>query len=303
MLAAAVLAAPAHALPLLDNPWLERGPLNIAHQGGEIENPSNTLYAFERSLESGADMLETDVHLTADGHVVAIHDETVDRTTNGSGSVEDMTLAQIKALDAAHWFVPDVGTTHSAPEEDYVFRGVATGARPAPEGFEPNDFTVATLEEILTRFPGVLLNVELKPTTRQTGRLELAVAQLLAEHGRTNDVIVVSFLDHSTELFKLMAPAVHTAVGTVQAGLFKLSAEGPLPGLPNPRYQALQVPTEFNGIPVTSPDFVHDAHANGLAVHVWTINDRSTMESLLAMGADGVMTDRPSLLADVLAGG
>ena len=302
MLALAI-APSAHAQLLPDNPWLERRPLNIAHQGGEIENPSNTLYAFTTSLASGADMLETDVHLTADGHVVAIHDETVDRTTNGSGSVEDMTLAQIKALDAAHWFAAGRGTTRNAPEQDYVFRGVATGEQAPPPGFTANDFTVATLDEILTRYPGVPLNVELKPTTRMTGRLEVAVAQLLAEHGRTHDVIVVSFLDHSTELFKLLAPQVHTAVGTVQAGVFKLSAEGALPGLPNARYKALQVPIEFNGIPVTNEDFVTDAHANGLAVHVWTINDPVEMEHLLAIGADGVMTDRPSVLEAVLAGG
>lgn len=303
-LACAVLAAPAQAqaLPFGDNPWLERGPLNIAHQGGEIENPSNTLYAFTTALAGGADMLETDVHLTADGHVVAIHDETVDRTTNGSGSVEDLTLAQIKALDAAHWFVPGVGTTHEAAEGDYVFRGMALGERTPPEGFTANDFTVATLDEILTRYPGVPLNVELKPTTRMTGRLEVAVAQLLAEHGRTHDVIVVSFLDHSTELFKLLAPSVHTAVGTFQAGLFKLSAEAALPGLPNPRYQALQVPIEFNGIPVVNEGFVTDAHANALAVHVWTINDPAEMGHLLDIGADGVMTDRPSVMEAVLAG-
>lgn len=300
--ALAATAAPAAAQLPLDNPWLERRPLNIAHQGGEIENPSNTLYAFTRALASGADMLETDVHLTADGHVVAIHDETVDRTTNGSGSVEDLTLAQIKALDAAHWFVPDVGTTHGAAPADYTLRGVATGEQPPPPGFVPNDFTVATLEEILQRWPGVPLNVELKPTTKMTGRLEVAVAQLLAEYGRTDDVIVVSFLDHSTELFKLLAPDVHTAVGTVQAGLFKLSAEGPLPGAPNPRYKALQVPIEFGGIPVVNEDFVTDAHANAFAVHVWTINDAAVMRDLLDIGADGVMTDRPALLESVLSG-
>lgn len=298
MLVALAAPAAAHAAA---NPWLERRPLNIAHQGGEHEAPSNTMYAFRTALATGADVLETDVHLTADGHVVAIHDETVDRTTNGSGSIEDMTLAQVKALDAAHWFVPDRGATRNAAP-NYVFRGVRTGQRPPPAGFSPDDFAVTTLDELLTAFPGVLTNIELKPTARMTGRLELAVAQLLARHGRTTDVIVVSFLDHSTELFKLLAPDVHTAVGTVQAGLFKLSAEGALPGLPNPRYQALQVPIAFNGVAVTNEDFVANAHANQLAVHVWTINDRAEMEHLLAIGADGVMTDRPSVLEDVLAG-
>ena len=130
LLVFAALAAPASA-----NPWLDRGPLNIAHQGGEHEVPSDTLYGFKTALPKGVDVLELDVHLTADGHVVALHDTTVDRTTNGSGTVEQMTLEQIKALDAAYWFVPGVGTSHSGAAADYAFRGIATGERPPPDGF------------------------------------------------------------------------------------------------------------------------------------------------------------------------
>ena len=284
------------------NPWLERRPLNIAHQGGEIEAPSDTLYAFRTALDKGADVLEMDVHLTADNRVVVIHDETVDRTTNGSGSVEQMTLAQVKALDAAHWFVPDVGTTHGAAAEDYTLRGIATGERPPPEGFTANDFTVPTLDEVLDTFPGVLTNIELKPTVAMSGRLERAVADLLAARGRTDDVIVVSFNDQSVELFKAMAPDVHTAVATGQAGAFWASSQGALPGAPNPRYVALQVPIEFGPATVVTPDFIADAHANDLAVHVWTINDEQEMRTLLEWGADGVMTDRPTLLERVIAG-
>ena len=283
------------------NPWLERRPLNIAHQGGEIEAPSDTLYAFRTALDKGADVLEMDVHLTADNRVVVIHDETVDRTTNGTGSVEQMTLAQIKALDAAHWFVPGVGTTHDAGPAEYTLRGIATGEKPPPEGFTANDFTVPTLDEVLDTFPGVLTNIELKPTVAMTGRLEQAVADLLAARGRTDDVIVVSFVDQSLELFKAIAPDVHTAMATGQAGAFWASSQGPLPGAPNPRHVALQVPIEFNGATVVTPDFIADAHANDLAVHVWTINDEATMRQLFEWGADGVMTDRPTLLERVIA--
>jgi glycerophosphoryl diester phosphodiesterase len=294
-LAAAVLAAPAAA-----NPWLERRPLNIAHQGGEHEAPSDTLYAFKRAAALGADVLEMDLHMTKDGHVVVMHDETVDRTTNGSGSVENMTLAQVKGLDAAYWFVPGPGTTHSAPASDYLFRGVATGQRPPPDGYAPNDFTIPTLREVLEEFPDVLINLELKPTTRMTGRLEPAVARLLAEFRRVDDVIVVSFLDHSLELFKAVAPRVHTATATGQAAAFWASSQGAAPGLPNPRHVALQVPTDFNGIHVLHDSFIADAHANDLAVHVWTINDEKTMRDLLAAGADGIMTDRPTMLERLL---
>ena len=301
VLAAALLGAPAAGAQLLaPNPWLERRPLNIAHQGGEIEAPSDTLYAFKTALEKGADVLEMDVHLTADNRVVVLHDETVDRTTNGSGSVENMTLAQVKALDAAHWFVPNVGTTHSRPAADYTLRGIATGEKAPPEGFTANDFTIPTLDEVLDAFPDTFINVELKPTVAQTGRLELAVANLLRAKDRTDDVIVVSFLDHLLTIFKVFAPDVHTAAATGQVGAFWASSQGPLPGAPNPLHVALQVPMVFNGIPVMSQDFVADAHRNNLAVHVWTINDAATMRQLLAWGADGIMTDRPTLLQSIL---
>jgi glycerophosphoryl diester phosphodiesterase len=300
LLAFVSLAAPASAQVVTDNPWLERAPLNIAHQGGEHEVPSDTLYGFKTALPKGVDVLELDIHLTADGHVVALHDTTVDRTTNGSGTVEQMTLAEIKALDAAHWFVPDVGTSHSRSPDEYVFRGIATGERPPPEGFEPNDFRIPTLDEVLTAFPDTLVNIELKQSN-STGRFEMAVADLLRKHDRVDDVIVVSFLDHSLEVFKALAPDVHTATATVNAAAFWASSQGPLPGAPNPRHVALQVPTNFSGIPViTSDDFVTNANANGLAVHVWTINDRAAMEQLLDWGVQGIMTDRPTLLEEVL---
>src|ERR687895_157792 len=242
------LPAGASAQLVTDNPWLERGPLNIAHQGGEIEAPSDTLYAFKTAKRKGADVIETDVHLTADGRVVVLHDETVDRTTNGSGSVEQMTL-----------------------------------------------------DQVLEAFPRTLLNIELKPTTAMTGRLEAAVAELLRRHRRSDDVIVVSFNDSQVELFKALAPEVHTAPGTGQVAAFWASSQGPGPGTPNPQHVALQVPETFNGLTVVSPDFIADAHANNLAVHVWTVNDADDMRRLLRWEVDGIMTDRPTLLERVLA--
>jgi glycerophosphoryl diester phosphodiesterase len=232
---ALALAANASAQLVTNNPWLDQRPLNIAHQGGEIEAPSDTLYAFKTAEQKGADVIETDVHLTADGRVVVLHDETVDRTTNGSGSVEQMTLEQVKRLDAAYWFIEGEGTVHAGrPASHFTWRGVATGERPPPQGFEPNDFKIPTLDEVLAAFPDTRLNIELKPTTGMSGRLEAAVAALLAEHGRSDDVIVVSFNDAQVELFKALAPQVHTAPGTGQVAAFWTSSQGPGPGSPNP---------------------------------------------------------------------
>lgn len=292
--------APAASAQLPENPWLDRRPLNIAHQGGENEAPSDTLYAFGTALEKGSDVLEMDVHITSDGHVVVIHDATVDRTTDGSGSVEQKTLAEVKQLDAAHWFAPGKGTTHSEPESAYVYRGVATGAKPPPPGYTANDFTIPTLREVLQRWPDRLLNIELKPTVAKSGTLEKAVADLLAEFNRKTDVIVVSFNDQSVEVFKALAPDVHTATATGETAAYWASSQQALPGAPNPRYVALQVPEVFAGVTVITPDFIDNAHDNGLAVHAWTINDRPTMEKLLDWGADGIMTDYPTLLEQVL---
>ena len=312
-IATAVLTAVVLVLPLQNaghatdvdaaNPWLDRRVLNIAHQGGEIEAPSNTLFAFKTAKEKGADVLELDVHATADGELVVIHDATVDRTTNGEGRVDQMTLEEIKKLDAAHWFIPDCGTCVEESNSLYTYRGYATGVRPIPpelSGFQPNDFKIPTLREVLDTFPRDFINIEIKATAPETQPYEDKLAALLEEFGRTDDTIVVSFLDHAVELFKTYAPDVHTATGTGEAGAFWASTQGPLPGTPSLRHQALQVPIEFNGVTVVTEEFVKEAHANGLAVHVWTINDRAEMEWLIEIGVDGIMTDRPTLLEEVL---
>lgn len=294
-------AGPLHSGPTVDNPWLDRGVLNIAHQGGEIEAPSDTMYAFRTALAKGADLLELDVHATADGHIVVLHDTTVDRVTDGSGRLDQLTLKQIQRLDAAYWFVPDCGTCHGRPDAEYTLRGIATHQRRAPKGFTWKDFRIPTLEEVLKAFPDVPINIEIKNTAPDTAPYERALADLLARYGRVDDVIVVSFLDHAIEQFKVWAPDVHTATATGETGLFWASSQHALPGAPNPRYVALQVPITFNGVPVVDADFVADAHASGLAVHVWTINDRPAMEWLIDIGVDGIMTDRPTLLQQVLA--
>ena len=305
-LAALVVAAfivPATAATAADNLWLDRKVLNIAHQGGEIEAPSNTLYAFKTAVKKGSDVLELDVHATSDRELVVLHDATVDRTTNGTGRVDQMTLEAIKKLDAAYWFVPECGTCNDRPVGDFAYRGFATGDKKLKgrfARFSPNDFKIPTLREVLETFPDMLINIEIKATAPETMPYEQELADLLHEYGRGSDTIVVSFLDHAVEAFKTFAPDVDTATGTGEAGAFWATTQGPLPGAPSPRHQALQVPITFNGITVVTEEFVKEAHDNGLAVHVWTINKRSEMEWLIDIGVDGIMTDRPTLLETVL---
>lgn len=308
------------ALPLDtldDNPWLDRGDLVIAHAGGLHESPGNTLFAFEEALRNGSDGFEVDLHRTLDGHVVALHDPTVDRTTDGTGPVQHMTLEEVKALDAAYWWIPDQGSdNHSAPEDAYVYRGVATGDVDPPAGYEPNDLRVPTLDELLQRVADVLADLgrsktdivmvlELKAASPTYQPFEHLVAERLVAHGFTGDnVMAGSFNDATLEAFKAHAAAsglhARTSVPLGQAAAFWASSQEEAPGTPNPQHDALQVPPVYNGIPVMSQDLVDDAHANGLAVHVWTINDEDAMHHYLDLGVEGILTDRPTLLQDVL---
>jgi glycerophosphoryl diester phosphodiesterase len=240
-------------------------------------------------------MLEGDLHATADGAVVVMHDATVDRTTDGTGRIDSMTLAEVKALDAAYNFQDPPGV--------YPYRGIATGEVAPPSGFTAGDFRVPTLTELVNRFPGVPFTLEIKSGAPETLPYHDEIAAVLRDTGRTDDVVVASFVDTHLEAFKVVAPEVSTATATGQTAAFWASVRGPLPGAPNPRYHALQVPVTFSGVEVIDQagDFVRKAQANGFVVHVWTINDRPTMEWLLDIGVDGIMTDRPSLLAQVLS--
>ena len=295
------------------NPWLVNGgaPLNYAHRGGVIDFPENTLYAYAEVARAGADVLEMDVYQTSDNELVILHDLDVDRTTNGSGDVVDLTLAELRELDAAYWFVPGEGTPHDRPEEAYVFRGIATGDKPPPPGYSAADFRIPTLEEALQRFPGELINVELKPDLDGTGEYERQIATLLQRYGRYRDMIAASFVDAALNNFKAVAPCVPTSVPLDQATGLVLGSQGGGIIPPVPEHIAFQVPFDTSQVnpeqlppgiflEVVTADFVADAHAANLAVQVWTINSCEEMLRMIDLGVDAIMTDRPLLLEELL---
>lgn len=296
------------------NPWRVFGadPLNYAHRGGVIDFPENTLYAYAEVATVGADVLEMDVYQTLDNELVILHDLSVDRTTNGEGQVVDLTLAELRELDAAYWFVPGVGTPRDRPEADYVFRGIATGDRPPPPGYSREDFRIPTLEEALQRFAGNLLNVELKPDLDGIGDYEQQIATLLLRYGRTSDIIAASFVDEAATAFKQAAPCIPTSVPLGQGTGLVLGAQGPGIIPPVPEHVSFQVPPDTSQITgdgqlpddfflqVVNEDFVADAHAANLAVQVWTINACEDMLQMMALGVDAIMTDRPVLLQSLL---
>jgi glycerophosphoryl diester phosphodiesterase len=286
-------AAPAPAA----NRWLGDGVMNMAHQGGEDELPSNTMYAFRKAIRAGADALELDVSPTKDGRLVVMHDWQVDRTTNGTGYLTDLTLAQVRKLDAAHNFVPGRNAVSGLPARRYPYRGIRTGSKKPPKGFRRTDFRVPTLAEVLRAFPHTPINIEIK------GRDDLEAnflhnAELLAamlQNTRRRDLIVVSFNQRAVNRFHELVPQVDVAPGIDGIAGFLLGGASPGPGV-----VALQIPITFESggqtVQVTTPESVLQSHRAGYAVHVWLSNDeenRRVYDRLLNMCVDGVMAARP----------
>jgi len=250
-------------------------PLILAHKGGDGLAPGNTLAAFTRGLQEGADILETDARLTADGYVVLFHDETVDATTDGTGKVADLTLAELQKLDAGYDWSPDGGTS-------YPFRG--KGLR------------IVTLEEALQAFPDARFNIDMKTHTQQMVK---AVAEVVQRTGAQNRVLVTSFDATTARAFRSLMPGIPSSLADDEAKLFFGLQLLHLTMVYSPPAAAAQVPEYQGSLRVVTPHFVEAAHSRGMQVHVWTVNDQADMRRLLDMGVDGIVTDYPDVLANI----
>ena len=281
---------PVPADVLRPSAWLDRRVIAYAHQGGAWEAPSSTLHAITAALEAGATGIELDVHATRDGRLVVSHDPTVDRTTNRTGAIADLTYDELAGLDNAYWWAPGADVSPGLSPEEYPFRGRA-----------PKDhrFGFALLEEVLEEFGGTVLNLDIKQTAPVVTPYEEALAAMLRRFGRVEDVIVASFLDTATDAFSTFAPEVPTSAGTVAVAAFYQAVQAGATPAPL-AHVALQVPARFGEMTLVDRRFVEVAHEQGLAVHVWTIEEEDEMRDLCALGVDGIITDRPTALVGVL---
>jgi glycerophosphoryl diester phosphodiesterase len=254
------------------------GPLFFAHRGGSLLAPENTLAAFDRGAHLGADALELDIQETRDGELVVIHDTTVDRTTDSTGPVATFTLDALRRLDAGYRFSPDGGVT-------FPFRGQGHG--------------IPTLREVFARYPGLRINIDLKESN--VGR-EQRLWEMIQEYEAQDRTLVASGDLHPPIVrFRAMTGGqVATSASRDEIRGFLFGTWARVARWLRLPYLALQVPETWRGIRVVSPRFIAAAHRRGLDVHVWTVDDDATMRRLLAWGADGVMTDRPDVLARVL---
>lgn len=265
------------ARPRPEHPFFRDRPevLVIAHQGGEELRPSNTLVAYQHAVDLGVDVLEMDMHSTADGVLVLSHDDTVDRLTGGSGRISEMSWEELQTLDAGYRWSED--------GESFPYRD--------------QGITIPSLEEVFTAFPDVPMVIEIK---QQEPPIVEPFCALIKEYGREEDVLVASFHPDTMRAFREACPEVATS-GTEQEirPFYVLNRLG-LASLYTSPAEAFQVPEYSGDLHVVSAGFVRGAHGRNVDVHVWTVNETADMERLLALGVDGIITDRPDRLLALL---
>ncbi|MGA9370696.1 MAG: glycerophosphodiester phosphodiesterase family protein [Solirubrobacterales bacterium] len=320
-LSAVVLAPSAGAVAPNPNPWLQNRFLVMAHQGGEDEAPSNTMFALKSAIQDrGADSLELDVNMSSDGQLMVIHDDTwkriacTDALCPGPDSsteqhrpateVNDLTAAELQQLDAGYWFRPgSYSHDYTLPDSAYPYRGIRTGAVPPPTGYSPEDFVIPTLKQVLDTFPGIPINVEIKMIKTTTGTAggcvmdngtqycddpdsSMPVADALAgllnnEPQSVRDNVIV--VSFSDQLLAEFHQMDHTP-NVALAGATDGTTNFALFGTtPNPDVAAFQVPPEQSGFDV--PQLLlqnQHAHELGYAVHVWTNGDQDETDASYA---------------------
>ena len=243
------------AYPFLDWP----GPLAFAHRGGASEVPENTMPAFEHAVRLGFRYLETDAHITADGVLVAFHDDRLDRVTDRTGVIAELPWSEVR-------------------------RAKVGGREPIP-----------LLEDLLTAWPDVRINIDPKQDA-----VAAPLARVLRHTATVDRVCVGAFSDRRiAHVRELAGPGLCTSMGPREVARLVAAARG-LPGGAGITSPCAQVPARQGRLPLVTQGFVAAAHRRGVQVHVWTVDDADEMVRLLDLGVDGLMTDRPQVLKDVL---
>lgn len=256
------------------NPFRIGRPLVIPHGGGDGLFPENTLYAYEHSLALGGDVVDADVQITADGIPVALHDSTVDRTTNGSGAAATKSYAELSTLDAGWRFERD-GL--------YPFRG--------------QGITIPTIESLLDAFPETLFTLDLKDLRTSAVR---PLCDLLRSSGRTRDVYVGVDTSEQVALFRETCPEVETSGTDEERKAARAARESHDTTFVS--NQAVSQPEYIgsDGNPRVTADSLEFSHRNNTAVLPWVIDDPDEMRTLIKLGVDGIYTRRPDVMIDVL---
>lgn len=247
------------------------GVVVLAHRGWRGLYPENTMLSFRKAAELPIDGLEIDIHSTADGVLVVCHDDTVDRTTNGSGRIQEYTFAELQQLDAGYRFTPDGGQT-------FPFRG--------------QEITIPTLTEVFETFPNLWINIDMK---QETPSLVRPFAELIRQHNVAHRLCVGSFSNQTVADFRRACPEVARSASHAETARWFALSKLRLDRFYWGDSHVLQIPEidPDSGWRLVIPRSVRAAHRNNIAVHVWTVNETADMQRLLDMGVDGLISDFP----------
>ena len=260
------------------NPFADdSGIIVLAHRGGGGLWPENTIMAFEGAANLGVDGLELDIHQTKDGRLVVIHDPTIDRISDGSGAVKNMTLAEVQAVDAGYWWTADGGET-------FPYRG--KGA------------TIPTLEEVFVNFPHLWINIDIK---QHEPPIVEPFVEMVREFGMTNKIVVGSFSERTIQAFRNECPEALTAASMQETRRLFVMNKLLIGRFYNGHAAALQIPEFYGRRRIITSRFVKAAHKKKTAVHVWTVDEENDMERLIALGVDCIITDYPDRLLKLIA--
>ncbi|MGM8214267.1 glycerophosphodiester phosphodiesterase [Bacillaceae bacterium W0354] len=257
------------------------GPIVVAHRGGVALAPENTIEAISLAQDIGVDVVEIDIHMTKDGHLVLMHDPSVDRTTDGKGLVQEYTLEEFLTLDAGYHFVDLEG--------NYSYRGLGL--------YKP------TLKEVFASFPDMKFMLEVKHTNPKKVHDEIAknLWDLIQQYGMEDQVLVSSFDQKVINSFDKYAKG-RVALGTGRqiAFNFVLSHKLFMRNLFSPTGDVIQLPKKNRYFNFFTKSMIKGAQRIGMDIHYWTINDAKTMRKMIDAGVDGIITDRPDLLIEIL---
>lgn len=257
------------------------GPIVIAHRGGVALAPENTIEAIKIAEEIGVDVVEVDIHMTKDGYLVLMHDPSVDRTTDGTGYVHEYTLEDFLSLDAGYNFVDIHG--------NYSYRGLGV--------YKP------TLKEVFERFPNMKFMLEVKHTNPAHLHDDIAreLWSLIEEYNMENNVLVTSFDQKILSRFNEYAQGqVALGTGRQVAFNFVMSHKFFMRNLFQPTGDVIQLPRKNKYFNFFTKSLIDGAHRLGLDIHYWTINEANTMREMIDLGVDGIITDRPDVLINIL---
>lgn len=249
----------------------------LAHRGAPKDFPENTISSFKKAVELGADVLEADIHFTKDKKFAVIHDDTLERTTDGTGKAADYTLDELKKFDAGYRFSSDKGKL-------FPYRGAG--------------MTIPSLEELLIEFPVERFNIDLKSKNPEQIKY---YADIIKKFNAEKRILTAS--KHTSLLKKIrrIFPDMATSLGLREIVYLLILSKLGLERIYNIEGDVLQIPLKYRRVKLAVKSFIRKAHQKKLAVHFWTINNEDKMEELLAMGADGIFTEDTVLLRKALA--